>query len=85
MAAFGDVPSILDAAQSGDERLLLVAMRDTLAAAIDGCTSMRDLAALTRRLMEVTKDLDALDAREEIEKTGLRLVDSEEPFDVTSL
>lgn len=38
----------------------LEAMRDTLAAHIDGCESSRDLPALTRQLADVLRQLDEL-------------------------
>lgn len=51
------------AAESGDRRELLVAMRDRIAVAVENPrTPPRDLAALTRRLLEIAKDLEAMDA-----------------------
>ena len=51
--------SVAAAAASGDERALLVALRETLAQAItDGCHA-RDLAPLTRRLRETAGALRA--------------------------
>lgn len=61
------VLSVADAARTGDRRLLLAAMRDRIAEAItDGCAP-RDLAALTKRLGDIDRELRALDdaAREE--------------------
>ena len=53
------------AAESGDERAELVRMRNRVAGAIDDPETLpRDLAALTRRMQELAKDLKALDARE---------------------
>lgn len=60
--------SVSDAAASGTELELLMAMRDRLATAVtDPNCPPRDLAALTRRLREVTKDIDALKLREQEE------------------
>lgn len=57
--------AVSDAAKAGNERALLEAMRDRVAQAVDSpWTPARDLAALTRRLREITKDLKALDAEE---------------------
>lgn len=58
--------SVLDAAESGNERELLVAMRNRVATAIDDeKTASRDLAALTKRLREITQDIAALDVQVE--------------------
>jgi hypothetical protein len=60
--------SVKQAAESGSRRELLVAMRDRVALQIDdpNCPP-RDLAALTRRMSEFAKEIEALDtaAREE--------------------
>lgn len=57
--------SVATAAKSGDQYETLAAMRDRVATAIDDeTTPARDLAALTRRLLEITKALEALDAEE---------------------
>ena len=53
------------AAEAGDERELLVRLRNRIATDIDNPdTPSRDLAALTRRIQEIAKDIKALDARE---------------------
>lgn len=49
-----------DAVATNDRRETLVALRDTLAVTIDGCESGRDIAALSKRLMEVIAEIDAL-------------------------
>lgn len=53
-----------EAAASGSHRELLVAMRDRIAKTVANpeCPP-RDLAALTRRLQDIAKELDALDLR----------------------
>lgn len=51
---------VLQAAKSGDKRKLLEETRDSLAYAIDTCDSKRDLAALTKRLLEVCDMIAAL-------------------------
>jgi len=57
--------SVTAAAEGGDRRDLLVSMRARVATAVeDPNTPARDLAALTRRLMEIAKDIDAIDAKE---------------------
>ena len=60
--------SVAQAAESGTERELLVAMRSRIATAVDNPeTAARDLASLTKRLNEVVRDIKAIDAREKQE------------------
>jgi ribosome-binding protein aMBF1 (putative translation factor) len=60
--------SITEAADSGTTRELLVAMRARIAKAVeDANTPARDLAALTKRLVEVVRDIEAIDARDDQE------------------
>ena len=62
----GRQKSVTQAASSGTTRELLAAMRTRIAKAVeDPNTPARDLAALTKRLVEVVRDIDAIDAREE--------------------
>lgn len=54
-----------EAAATGNRRQLLVAMRDRLAKAVEDVnTPARDLAALSRRLLEVANELEAIDSSE---------------------
>lgn len=58
--------SVTEAAKSGTARELLSATRDRIAVAVeDPNTPARDLAALTKRLMETVRDIEAIDAREQ--------------------
>ncbi len=58
--------SVAQAAKTGTTRELLVAMRDQIAKKVDDeNTPARDLAALTKRLMETVREIEAIDAREE--------------------
>src|SRR5690242_16451650 len=58
------VKTVTQAAKTGTTRELLVAMRDRTAQAVeDPNTAARDLAALTKRLMEIVRDIEAIDAR----------------------
>lgn len=60
--------TITQAAEKGTTRELLVAMRARIATAVeDANTPARDLAALTKRLVEVVRDIEAIDARDEQE------------------
>ena len=52
--------NLMDAARSGDRRSTLEALRDKIAASIQDCESGRDVAALSKRLMEVMGEIDAL-------------------------
>ena len=73
-----------DAAKSGTHRDLLVAMRDRIATAVqDPNCPPRDLAALTRRLNEIAKDIRALDlaAKQEADEE----VPDDEEFDAASV
>lgn len=63
--------SVTEAADKGSTRELLVAMRARIAKAVeDPNTPARDLAALTKRLMEVARDIEAIDARDVQEATA---------------
>lgn len=57
--------SVTEAARGGTTRELLVATRDRIAVAVESSeTAARDLASLTKRLMETVRDIEAIDARE---------------------
>ena len=51
---------LVKAAKSGNRRETLEALRDKLADSVQNCESGRDVAALSKRLMEVMSELDAL-------------------------
>ena len=51
---------LADAAKTNNRRDTLIALRDQLADAIDNCESGRDIAALSKRLMEVMGELDSI-------------------------
>ena len=61
---------LLEAAQSGDKRATLIALRDKLAETIENCESGRDMAANSKRLMEVMAEIEALpdDTQKKISK-----------------
>lgn len=52
--------TLTEAAKSGDKRATLIALRDKLAETIENCESGRDMAANSKRLMEVMAELEAL-------------------------
>jgi hypothetical protein len=56
--------TVTEAADCGTQRDLLVTMRARVATAVeDPNTPARDLAALTRRLLEIAREIEAIDAR----------------------
>lgn len=56
--------SVVEAAESGSHRDLLVAMRSRIARTVsDPSCPPRDLAALTRRLQDIGKEIEAIDLR----------------------
>ena len=56
--------SVAEAAEGGDHRELLVAMRERIARTVsDPNCPPRDLAALTRRLQDIAKEIEAIDLR----------------------
>lgn len=60
--------NLVDAAKSGDKRATLVALRDKLAMTIEVCDSGRDMAANSKRLMEVIAEIEAIDEAAEKER-----------------
>lgn len=69
--------SVAEAAASGDHRDLLVAMRERIARAVsDSDCPPRDLAALTRRLQDISKEIEVLDLRAREE--GADVADAED-------
>lgn len=51
---------LVSAAQSGNRRALLEALRDDIAEMLDKTESGRDYAALSKRLLETCAELDSL-------------------------
>lgn len=52
--------TLLDAVKSGNKRETLIALRDKIAETIDKCESGRDMAANSKRLMEVIAELEMM-------------------------
>jgi hypothetical protein len=72
------------AAETGSRRDLLVAMRNRIATDIDAPnTPPRDLAALSRRLLEIAKDIEALDAAEKADDVGTAAATPDEEWAAT--
>lgn len=63
--------TVKTAADKGSRRELLVALRSRIAVDIDNPnTPPRDLAALSRRLLEIVKEIEALDAESRTDDIG---------------
>ena len=76
--------TVTKAASEGSRRELLVAMRARVATAVeDPNTPARDLAALTRRLMEIAKDIEAIDLAEQEDASGAATPD--ESWDASAI
>lgn len=85
----GEVPkqkqSVAQAAASGDHRALLVAMRERIARTVsDPDCPPRDLAALTRRLQDISKEIEALDLRAREEGADAADVAEDEDLDAAA-
>lgn len=52
--------NIAEAAKQNDHRKLLIALRAKLAVTLDNCESGRDIAALSKRIVEVDAELAAM-------------------------
>lgn len=80
--------SVTDAAAEGSRLELLVAMRARVASAVeDPNTPPRDLAALTRRLLEIANEIAAIEAQAElaVDSVAAAAALPDEPFDSTTL
>lgn len=59
------------AARSGDRRQTLVELRNFLAKTLETTNSARDIASISKRLMEVTEELEALPDPEATDKSPI--------------
>lgn len=78
--------SVTEAASEGSRLELLVAMRARVASAVeDPNTPPRDLAALTRRLLEIANEIAAIEAQAELAEDSVAAAAEvpDEPFDGT--
>lgn len=71
--------SIATAARA-TERELLESLRDTIAKAIDDGVPARDLASLSRRLLEIKRELAALEVEEEGDEIDAASATPDEPW-----
>lgn len=79
------VKSVTEAATFGTTRELLIATRSRIAEAVEAPNTLaRDLAALTKRLMETQREIEAIDARNSEEAgSDVEVLDGE--FDATAV
>lgn len=78
--------TVAQAAATGSHRALLVAMRERIARTVsDPDCPPRDLAALTRRLQDVAKEIEALDLRAKEEGADAHDVAEDAAFDAAAL
>lgn len=76
--------SVTEAAAEGSRLDLLIAMRARVAAAVENPdTPPRDLAALTRRLLEIANEIAAIEAQAELAEDSVAAAAAlaDEPFD----
>ena len=80
------VKTVAQAAESGDHRQLLVAMRERIARTVTNpdCPP-RDLASLTRRLQDISKEIESLDLRAKEEGADAADVVQDEAWDPQAL
>ena len=77
--------TVTQAAASGSTRELLVATRDRIATAVENPnTAARDLASLTKRLMETVREIESIDARED-QEAGSNVEVSDGEFDAAAV
>lgn len=74
------IASVEDAVLHGSRLDEFVEMRKVIARAIDTTASARDLAALTKRLTEISKEIDVL-RRQAVEEAQSGGVSEDEEFD----
>ena len=78
--------SVEKAAATGNHRSLLVAMRERIARTVsDPDCPPRDLASLTRRLQDISKEIEALDLRAKEEGADAADVAADEEWTAEAL
>ena len=78
--------SVAQAAATGNHRSLLVAMRERIAKTVsDPECPPRDLAALTRRLQDIAKEIESIDLRAKEDGADAGDVATDEDFDPTTI
>jgi hypothetical protein len=78
--------TISDAAAGENQRDLLVALRTRIATALDNPNTLaRDLASLSRRLHEITRDIEAIDSAAGEDGIGDAAGTPDDAFDAEAL
>jgi len=78
--------TVSEAAASGDRLAELLAMRTVIARAIDSeKTLARDLAALTKRLVDIGREIEELRSQTESDDIGEAADSPDETFDPSSI
>ena len=73
--------TVTSAAQNGTQKDILVALRDRIAKAIDDpATPARDLTSLSKRLLDVNKELSLIESAEKEEQEALEHDTSDEEW-----
>ena len=68
---------LLNAVRSDNKRLMLVELRDKIAETVEACESGRDMAALSKRLMEVVEEIEEIDSLESPDMNPLQSAQAE--------
>lgn len=76
--------SIAHAASEGTQRDLLVAMRDRIATDLDDGVPARELASLTKRLMDIVREIAVIDAEEKGDAVGDAAATPDQPLRIAS-
>ena len=76
--------SIAQAAAEGTQRDLLVTMRDRIATDLDEGVPARELASLTKRLMDIVREIAAIDAGKEGDAVGTAAATPDQPLRIAS-
>ena len=61
---------VMTAAASGDRRQLLEALRDLISAELDEGVPARELASLSKRLVDISNELESLDDCDDISRAA---------------
>ena len=78
--------SVAQAAATGDHKSLLVSMRERIAQAVsDPDCPPRDLASLTRRLQDISKEIESIDLRAREEGSDATDVAADEAWNAEAL
>lgn len=78
--------TVSQAAEGGDRRELLVSMRSRLAKAVEDVnTPARDLAALSRRLLEVANEIEQIDLSDGDDEVGKAAATPDSEWDESAI